>query len=124
MKRTPQAKIIRQALGLTQEEFAARFHIPIGTFRDWEQNRKEPDQTAKTYLKVIARLRDKVAKALDEPLCGSPRPRCHEAAAGVVPISGPNFWPSGDCAPRGQDQPTASSLRARGWLPVRGRGQP
>jgi putative transcriptional regulator len=66
MKRTPQAKVIRQALGLTQEEFAARFHIPIGTLRDWEQNRKEPDQTAKTYLKVIARLRDKVAKALDE----------------------------------------------------------
>jgi putative transcriptional regulator len=67
MKRTPQAKVIRQALGLTQEEFAARFHIPIGTLRDWEQNRKEPDQTAKTYLKVIARLRDKVAKALGEP---------------------------------------------------------
>jgi putative transcriptional regulator len=28
MKRTPQAKIIRRALALTQEEFAARYHIP------------------------------------------------------------------------------------------------
>jgi putative transcriptional regulator len=28
MKRTPRAKIIRRALGLTQEEFAARFQIP------------------------------------------------------------------------------------------------
>ena len=30
MKRTPQVKIIRRALGLSQEDFAARFHIPIG----------------------------------------------------------------------------------------------
>ncbi len=43
MKRTPQVKVIRRALGLSQEEFAARFHIPIGTLRDWEQGRKEPD---------------------------------------------------------------------------------
>src|SRR5687768_15081905 len=34
MKRTPQAKIIRRALGLSQEDFAARYHIPIGTLRD------------------------------------------------------------------------------------------
>ena len=35
MRRTPRAKIIRRALGLTQEEFAARFQIPLGTLRDW-----------------------------------------------------------------------------------------
>jgi DNA-binding transcriptional regulator YiaG len=44
MKRTPQAKIIRRALGLTQEEFAAHYHIPLGILRDWEQGRAEPDQ--------------------------------------------------------------------------------
>jgi putative transcriptional regulator len=27
MKHTPRAKLIRRALGLTQEEFATRFHI-------------------------------------------------------------------------------------------------
>ena len=43
MKRTPQARIIRRALGLTQEEFAAHYHIPLGTLRDWEQGRAEPD---------------------------------------------------------------------------------
>ena len=37
MKRTPQVKIIRRALGLTQEEFATQFHILLGTLRDWEQ---------------------------------------------------------------------------------------
>ena len=30
MRRTPPAKIIRRALALTQEEFAARYHIPLG----------------------------------------------------------------------------------------------
>jgi len=55
MKRTPQAKIIRRALELTQEEFATRYHIPIGTLRDWEQGRAEPDQPARSLLTLIAR---------------------------------------------------------------------
>jgi len=55
MKRTPQAKIIRRALGLTQEEFASRYHIPLGTLRDWEQGRAEPDQPTKAYLTLVAR---------------------------------------------------------------------
>jgi putative transcriptional regulator len=64
MKRTPQAKIIRRALNLSQEEFAAQFQIAIGTLRDWEQNRAEPDGAAKAYLKVIAREPDAVRRAL------------------------------------------------------------
>ncbi len=55
MRRTPQAKIIRRALELTQAEFADRYHIPLGTLRDWEQGRTEPDQPAQAYLKLIAR---------------------------------------------------------------------
>lgn len=54
MKRVPQTKTMRRALGLTQEEFAARYHIPLGTLRDWEQGRREPDQPTRAYLKVIA----------------------------------------------------------------------
>jgi putative transcriptional regulator len=64
MKRTTRAKIIRRALGLSQEEFATRFHIPIGTLRDWEQGRAEPDQAARAYLRVIARAPDLVREAL------------------------------------------------------------
>jgi len=63
-KRTPQAKIIRRALGLSQEEFATRFHIPIGTLRDWEQGRKEPDTAARAYLMVIGRNPAAVTEAL------------------------------------------------------------
>ncbi|TWB73486.1 putative transcriptional regulator [Nitrospirillum amazonense] len=64
MRRVPQVRTMRRALGLTQEEFAARFHVPIGTLRDWEQGRKEPDATAKAYLKVIAKNPDVVQEAL------------------------------------------------------------
>lgn len=53
-KRVPRTRSLRRALGLTQEEFAARYHIPIGTLRDWEQGRSVPDQTARAYLFVIA----------------------------------------------------------------------
>jgi putative transcriptional regulator len=54
MKQTPRLKIIRRALGLTQEEFAARYQIPLGTLRDWEQGAKQPDQAARAYLRAIA----------------------------------------------------------------------
>ena len=54
MNPTPRLKIIRRALGLTQEEFAARYQIPLGTLRDWEQGAKQPDQAARAYLRAIA----------------------------------------------------------------------
>ena len=66
MRRTPRAKIIRRALGLSQEDFAARYQIPIGTLRDWEQGRVEPDQAARAYLTVIARDPEAVRKALTQ----------------------------------------------------------
>jgi putative transcriptional regulator len=64
MKRVPRAKTLRRALGLSQEQFAARFHIPLGTLRDWEQGRAEPDQAARAYLQVIATAPEVVRKAL------------------------------------------------------------
>ena len=54
VKRVPRTKTLRRVLGLTQEEFASRFQIPLGTLRDWEQGRAEPDQTARAYLRAIA----------------------------------------------------------------------
>jgi putative transcriptional regulator len=65
MRRTPQARIIRRALDLTQEEFAARYRIPIGTLRDWEQGRAEPDQPTRAYLTLIARDPDHVNRILN-----------------------------------------------------------
>jgi putative transcriptional regulator len=65
MKRTPLVKIVRRALGLSQDDFAARYRIPIGTLRDWEQGRATPDRAARAYLTVIARDPEAVRKALD-----------------------------------------------------------
>jgi putative transcriptional regulator len=65
-RRVPRTKTLRRALALTQEEFAARYHIPLGTLRDWEQGRCEPDQPARAYLTVIAHDPKGVERALAE----------------------------------------------------------
>ncbi|MGX8011437.1 helix-turn-helix domain-containing protein [Mesorhizobium sp. ORM8.1] len=57
-------KVIRRALHLTQEEFSVRYRIPLGTLRDWEQGRTEPDQAAQAYLQVIAKEPETVSRAL------------------------------------------------------------
>jgi putative transcriptional regulator len=64
-RRVPRVKTLRRALGLTQEEFALRYHIPLGTLRDWEQGRSEPDQPAKAYLKAIAGDPAAISRALE-----------------------------------------------------------
>ena len=63
-RRVPRIKTLRRALGLTQEEFAARYKIPLGTLRDWEQGRSQPDAPARAYLHVIASDPEGVARAL------------------------------------------------------------
>lgn len=69
-RRVPRAKTLRRALGLTQEEFATRYQIPLGTLRDWEQGRTEPDQPARAYLMAIAGDPEGVHRALR----GAPMP--------------------------------------------------
>ncbi|HWS84258.1 MAG TPA: hypothetical protein VN207_08360 [Ktedonobacteraceae bacterium] len=68
MKSTPRAKSIRYSLQLTQEEFASRFRIPLGTLRDWEQGRSEPDRAMYAYLRVIAVMPEAVERALQPPI--------------------------------------------------------
>jgi putative transcriptional regulator len=64
LRPVPRVKTLRRALALTQEAFAARYHIPLATLRDWEQGRSERDQPAKAYLTVIARDPKGVEQAL------------------------------------------------------------
>ena len=65
-RRVPRTKTLRRALSMTQEEFAMRYHIPIGTLRDWEQGRCEPDRPARAYLTLIAHDPEGVKRALTE----------------------------------------------------------
>lgn len=64
-RRVPRVRTLRRALALTQSEFAARYHIPLGTLRDWEQGRATPDQPTQAYLTVIAHDPEGVRRALD-----------------------------------------------------------
>ena len=64
-RRVPTVRALRKQLNLTQEGFAARFHLPLGTVRDWEQGAHRPDKAAQVLLTVIARNPDAVARALE-----------------------------------------------------------
>ncbi len=54
----------RTGLGLSQAEFAARFRVPVGTLRDWEQARATPPDYAVAYVKVIRDAPEVVQKAV------------------------------------------------------------
>lgn len=55
---------LRRRLGLTQDEFARRYHLPVGTVRDWEQGRSMPDAPARAFLQAIAKEPDLLARLL------------------------------------------------------------
>jgi putative transcriptional regulator len=46
-------KALRQRIGRTQGQFSTEFKLPVGTLRDWEQHRREPDTGSKVYLSMI-----------------------------------------------------------------------
>lgn len=52
--RSPDVKAIRQATRLSQEAFARTYRLRVGTVRDWEQGRRQPDGGSATLLKMIA----------------------------------------------------------------------
>ena len=67
LERGQRARLIRMtrtSLGLSQAEFASRFHVPVGTLRDWEQARVMPHEFAVAYVRVIGRHPDIVAEAV------------------------------------------------------------
>ena len=55
MQPAPDPKAIRESLGLSQREFAEAYQLSLATIRDWEQGRYQPDQSARTLLRLIAR---------------------------------------------------------------------
>jgi putative transcriptional regulator len=48
-------RALRTRLGLSQEEFARTYAIPIHTLRKWEQKTRKPDQASRVYLTTISR---------------------------------------------------------------------
>ncbi len=67
LDRAQRSRLIRKTrtdLKLSQAEFAARFRVPLGTLRDWEQTRATPPDFAVAYVRVIGQMPDAVAKAV------------------------------------------------------------
>jgi putative transcriptional regulator len=67
LDRAQRSRLIRKTrtdLKLSQAEFAARFRVPLGTLRDWEQARASAPDFAIAYIRVIADSPDIVARAV------------------------------------------------------------
>ena len=59
----PDVKAIREALDMSQQEFASAYHIPFATLKGWEQGRRRLDTTAIAYLRTIARFPKETRRA-------------------------------------------------------------
>jgi len=56
---------LRQKMGMTQEQFAARFGFSVATLRHWERGDRTPQGAALVLLNVIKRAPDAVQAALN-----------------------------------------------------------
>jgi len=58
------AREVRAAVGLTQEQFAARYGFSVGALQKWETGARKPDAAARTLLYMIARDHEAVDRVL------------------------------------------------------------
>ena len=56
---------LRRGMGMTQEQFAARFGFSVATLRHWERGDRTPQGAALVLLNVIKRAPDAVTAALN-----------------------------------------------------------
>ena len=66
MRRVSRVKVLRRRLGLSQAEFARRFHLPISMLRDWELHRSNPDAPAQALLRAIERDPETMKRLLED----------------------------------------------------------
>src|SRR5438105_2292205 len=59
-----EVRSLRQKLGLSQTQFAARFGFKAATVRNWEQGRTQPDGPSRVLLAVITHHPEAVEDAL------------------------------------------------------------
>ncbi len=62
--RNVNVRALRERLGLTQEEFARRYRVPLRSVQEWEQGRKHPAPGTMTLLLAISRKPKALADAL------------------------------------------------------------
>lgn len=59
----PDVRALRERLRLTREQFAARYGLEVETVRNWEMGRRQPDMTARSYLRAISNDPERVEQA-------------------------------------------------------------
>src|SRR3954470_19870524 len=60
-------RALRERLALTREQSAIRYGLEVETLRNWETGKREPDTTARSYLRVIANAPEAVEEAYASP---------------------------------------------------------
>lgn len=56
---------LRQHMGMTQEQFAARFGFSVATLRHWERGDRKPQGASLVLLNLIKRVPEAVTAALN-----------------------------------------------------------
>jgi putative transcriptional regulator len=59
-------RALRQALRMSQEEFARRYNLDLDALQNWEQGRRVPERAVQSYLRVIAARPKEAARAQEE----------------------------------------------------------
>jgi putative transcriptional regulator len=49
-------QVVREKLGMTQEQFAKALRVPVGTLRNWEQRRVGLDPAVRSLLAIIYKM--------------------------------------------------------------------
>lgn len=65
-------RALRTGLGMSQAAFAGRFGFDVSAVREWEQERRHPDRSARVLLTVISHSPEVVDEALKANISTSP----------------------------------------------------
>ena len=62
--RAPDAKAVREQIGLSQSEFARLMRVSVKTLQNWEQHRRNPTGPAAALLKIMSSAPEVAIKTL------------------------------------------------------------
>jgi putative transcriptional regulator len=60
----PDAKAVREQVGLSQSEFAGLMQVSVKTLQNWEQRRRNPTGPAAALLRIVSNAPDLAIKSL------------------------------------------------------------
>lgn len=62
--KAPDAKAVREQIGLSQSEFARLMRVSVKTLQNWEQHRRNPTGPAAALLKIMSSAPDVALRSL------------------------------------------------------------